>query len=91
MRDREVSNGCDDLLCCARVQAIRGQCDIVACDPKEARSADQAIRMAASLAIEEGHCGAIAFSRTGDPALGDFEDASILKTVGEVDVGLLTV
>ena len=64
--------------------------DIVACDPKEARSADQAIRMAASLAIEEGHCGAIAFSRTGDPALGDFEDALILKTVGEVDVGLLT-
>ena len=64
--------------------------DIVACDPKEARSADQAIRMAASLAAEEGRCGAIAFSRTGDPALGDFEDASILKTVGEVDVGLLT-
>jgi hypothetical protein len=39
----------------------------------------------------EGHCGAIAFSRTGDPALGDFEDAVILKTVGEVDVGLLSV
>jgi hypothetical protein len=64
--------------------------DIVACDPKEARSAEQAIRMAASLAIEEGHCGAIAFSRTGDPSLGDFEDAVILKTIGEVDVGLLS-
>ena len=38
----------------------------------------------------EGHCGAIAFSRTGDPALGDFEDAVILKAVGEVDSGLLT-
>ena len=43
--------------------------DIVACDPKEARSSDQAIRMADSLAKTEGHCGAIAFSRTGDPAL----------------------
>ena len=32
-----------------------------------------------------------AFSRTGDPALGDFEDAVILKTVGEVDIGLLSV
>ena len=63
--------------------------DIVACDPKEARTADQAIRLAGSLAAEEGHCGAIAFSRTGDPALGDFEDAVILKTIGEVDVGLL--
>ncbi len=65
--------------------------DIVACDPKEARSAEQAIRMAASLAAEDGHCGAIAFSRSGDPALGDFEDAVILKAVGEVDTGLLSV
>jgi hypothetical protein len=65
--------------------------DIVACDPREARSSEQAIRMAASLAKEQGHCGAIAFSRTGDPALGEFEDAVILKTVGEVDAGLLTV
>ena len=64
--------------------------EIVACDPKEARSAEQAIRMANSVAAKEGHCGAIAFSRTGDPALGDFEDAVILKTVGEVDIGLLS-
>jgi hypothetical protein len=65
--------------------------EIVACDPREAHSSEQAIRLAASLAVEQGHCGAIAFSRTGDPSLGDFEDAVILKTVGEVDVGLLTV
>jgi hypothetical protein len=64
--------------------------DIVACDPKGARSAEQAIQMAGSLARIEGHCGAIAFSRTGDAALGDFEDAVILKTVGEVDTGLLS-
>jgi hypothetical protein len=51
----------------------------------------KAIQMAASLAVEEGHCGAIAFSRTGDPALGEFEDALILKTIGEVDIGLLSV
>jgi hypothetical protein len=63
--------------------------DIIACEPKEARSSDQAIRMAGKLAAEEGHCGAIAFSRTGDRALGDFEDAVILKTVGEVDSGAL--
>jgi hypothetical protein len=65
--------------------------EIVACDPKEARSADHAIRLAGSLAVSEGHCGAIAFSRIGDPALGDFEDAVILKTLGEVDIGLLSV
>lgn len=63
--------------------------DIVATEPREARSADQAIRMAKSLAATEPHCGALAFSRTGDPTLGDFEDAVILKTIGEVDEGLL--
>jgi hypothetical protein len=65
--------------------------EIVACDPKEARNSAQAVRMADALAKREGHCGAIAFSRTGDPALGDFEDAVILKTVGEVDTGLMSV
>ena len=63
--------------------------DIVACEPKEARSSDQAIRMAGKMAAMDGSCGAIAFSRTGDPTLGDFEDAVILKTVGEVDSGAL--
>jgi hypothetical protein len=64
---------------------------IVAGDPKEARSSDHAIRLAALLAKTGGHCGAIAFSRTGNPALGEFEDAVILKTVGEVDIGLLSL
>ena len=63
---------------------------IVAGEPKEARSSDQALRMAASMATAEGNWGAIAFSRTGDPALGEFEDAVVLKTFGEVDAGLLT-
>jgi hypothetical protein len=63
--------------------------DIVACEPKEAQSADQATRMATALAALEPNCGAIAFSRTGDPAIGEFDDAVILKTVGKVDGALL--
>ena len=54
------------------------------------RSSSQAIRMAESLATTEGHCGAIAFSRTGDPAVGEFEDAVVLTAVGDVDSGLLS-
>jgi hypothetical protein len=44
--------------------------------------------MAAQLPVER----ALSFRgmRTGDPALGDFEDSVILETVGEVDVGLLS-
>ena len=64
--------------------------EVVACGPKELRSADQAIRMAGSLAAQEGHCGAIAFSRTGDPALegprpgGDRRDAPLLRAARSV-------
>jgi hypothetical protein len=32
---------------------------------------------------------AIAFSRSGDPALGDFDDAVILRTFGQIDEAAL--
>jgi hypothetical protein len=31
-----------------------------------------------------GHTGAVAFSRTGDPATGDFSDATVLRKFGDV-------
>ena len=31
-----------------------------------------------------GHTGAVAFSRTGDPATGDFNDAKVIKKFGDV-------
>jgi hypothetical protein len=63
--------------------------DIVACEPREARRADRATRIARSLSAMEGHCETIAFSRTGGPALGGFNDALILKTAGDVDSGVV--
>jgi hypothetical protein len=38
-----------------------------------------AIRRAQALASDKAHAGAVAFSRSGDPNLGEFEDAVILK------------
>jgi hypothetical protein len=32
----------------------------------------------------EGHVGAVAFSRTGDPATGDFRDAHVIRKFGDV-------
>jgi hypothetical protein len=32
-----------------------------------------------AISRKEGHVGAVAFSRTGDPATGDFRDAQVLK------------
>ena len=33
---------------------------------------------------KEGHVGAVAFSRTGDPATGNFSDAKVIKRFGDV-------
>lgn len=55
--------------------------NLVAGQPQQAQTASAAIRRAEYLATKGG---AIAFSRTGDPASGDFDDAVILKKFGEV-------
>jgi hypothetical protein len=46
---------------------------------------------AETLSRQEGHVGAIAFSRTGDPATGDFRDAKVLKKFGDVPDDLSTL
>jgi hypothetical protein len=43
-----------------------------------------AIRRAEALAGKETNAGAVAFSRQGRPELGEFEDAVILKSFGDV-------
>ena len=42
------------------------------------------VMRAEALSRKEGHVGAVAFSRTGDPATGDFSDAKVLKKFGDV-------
>jgi hypothetical protein len=36
------------------------------------------------------NAGALAFSRTGDPAMGEFHDAVVLTQFGEVDLDSLS-
>jgi hypothetical protein len=43
-----------------------------------------AVRRAQAMAANTANVGAVAFSRSGDPNLGEFEDAVILKAFGEV-------
>lgn len=53
-------------------------------EPKEARMAqsrDQAERLARRLA---GQGAAVAFSRAGDPTLGDYDEAEIIGIYGEL-------
>ena len=60
-------------------------------EPREAiecTSANAGIRSAERMARTEGHIGAMAFSRTGDPGSGEFADAVLLKAFGEVPSNL---
>jgi hypothetical protein len=50
----------------------------------ECPSEGAAIRRAEVMSRHEANAGAIAFARRGDPNVGEFEDAVILKTFGEV-------
>jgi hypothetical protein len=43
-----------------------------------------AVMRAEALARKHGHVGAVAFSRTGDPATGDFSDAKVIRKFGDV-------
>jgi hypothetical protein len=53
-------------------------------EPTECFNPVAVVMRAEALSREEGHVGAIAFSRTGDPATGDFSDARVIKKFGEV-------
>ncbi len=43
-----------------------------------------AIRRAESLSREPANAGALAFKRSGDPNMGSFGDATVLRTFGQV-------
>jgi hypothetical protein len=48
------------------------------------KSSPCAMMRAEALSRKEGHVGAVAFSRTGDPATGDFSDAKVIRKFGDV-------
>jgi hypothetical protein len=56
----------------------------VAGTAEECQSSTTALRRGEMLSRALGHIGAIAFSRTGDPMMGEFGDAKLLRTFGHV-------
>ena len=50
----------------------------------ECLNGNAAVIRAEALSRKEGHVGAVAFSRTGDPATGDFSDAKVIRKFGNV-------
>jgi hypothetical protein len=49
------------------------------------------VMRAEALSRKPGHVGAVAFSRTGDPATGNFGDAKVIKKFGDVPDDLSTL
>jgi hypothetical protein len=43
-----------------------------------------AVMRAEALSRKDGYVGAVAFSRSGDPATGDFSDAKVIRKFGDV-------
>mgnify|MGYP005813389823 CR=1 FL=1 len=64
------------------VQDERGE--LVAGNAEECQSAATALRRAEMMSRMPGRIGAVAFSRTGDPMIGEFGDAQLLRKFGSV-------
>jgi len=50
----------------------------------ECQSESQALMRAGAMSRDPANAGAIPFKRSGDPMMGDFSDATVIKTFGEV-------
>ncbi|EKS40401.1 hypothetical protein [Afipia clevelandensis] len=61
---------------------------VIAGTAEEFQSASTAIRRAETLSHSFGAIGAVAFTRSGDPMTGDFKDAVVLKSFGNVPTDL---
>ena len=56
----------------------------VAGTAEECQTSTSALRRAEILSRAAGHIGAVAFSRTGDPMMGEFSEAKVLRKFGSV-------
>jgi hypothetical protein len=64
---------------------------VAAGEPTECFNPTAVVMRAEALSRKPGHVGAVAFSRTGDPATGDFGDAVVIRKFGDVPSDLSTL
>jgi len=58
---------------------------------EECQSSTSALRRAEMMSRTTGNIGAVAFSRSGDPMIGEFGDAQLLRKFGQVPDDLSTL
>ena len=67
---------------------VRTEEGIAAGQGQECPNKSSAIRRAAAMSRDAANAGALAFKRTGDPNMGSYGDATILKTFGDIPENL---
>ncbi len=67
---------------------IRSEDGVVPGQAQEAPNEHSALRLAEVMSRKPEHAGALAFKRSGDPNMGNFGEATVLKTFGEVPENL---
>jgi hypothetical protein len=67
---------------------IRTEEGVAPGEAQEMPNEGAAVRRAESMARATVNAGALAFKRSGDPNMGNFNDATILKSFGEVPKNL---
>jgi hypothetical protein len=67
---------------------IRTEEGVAPGEAQEMPNEGAAVRRAESMARAPVNAGALAFKRSGDPNVGNFNDATILKSFGEVPKNL---
>jgi hypothetical protein len=63
---------------------VRTEDGVAPGEAKEMPNEGAAIRRPEAMSRDPAHTGALAFKRSGDPNIGNFGDATILKSFGEV-------
>ena len=63
---------------------VRSDDGVAAGQALECQSESQALSLAGAMARDPANAGAIAFKRSGDPTMGNFSDAIVIKAFGEV-------
>ena len=63
---------------------VRTEDGIAAGQAQEMPSEPAAVRKAEAMSHDPANAGALAFKRTGDPNIGNFGDATVLRTFGDV-------
>jgi len=69
---------------CVALPFVEDEDALAAGQAQECPTAPSAIRRAEVMARDPKHVGALAFQRSGDPSLGSFGDATVLKSFGIV-------